>query len=433
MDTGRDEGALEPRRRVAADAGAAAVGGPDSSGQLVWALTLTTFLLWLGASSILPLLPKYLRYHGASDATIGAVMAAYFVAALAFQYLSGYLADRLGQRLVLLGGLLVYAIGSLGFLARFSPIGDIALRALQGAGAGAAEVASLAMVSAAVAVDRRGRAFGSIYGGQVGGMAIGPLVGSLVGVASMGVAFVAASGAALAAGIPVLASPRTRRPGLEGAVVVGGGSGLVLPSFNRALVGALMVAAAFGLVDGVYEACWTLLLDVRHAEDWQIGLSWTLFAVPFVAMARPGGWLADHLDRRWLAAGTLSVSIGLCALYPFLPSLVWLLALGGVEAVAMATALPSAQSLLTQSSPPWEVGRVQGLFSTAETGAVAIAAAAGGALFGIADWAPFVAGAGGAALFAAGLPLVWAPIVGRVVNLESHRGVVTRAAGVVSR
>ncbi|MBO0886374.1 MAG: MFS transporter, partial [Acidimicrobiales bacterium] len=153
------------------DAATGAVIGADSSDRLVWALALTTFLLWLGASSILPLLPKYLRFHGASDATVGAVMAAYFVAAVAFQYPSGYLSDRIGRRPVLLGGLLVYAIGSLGFLARFSPLGDIGLRALQGIGAGAAEVASLAMVSAAVALDRRGRAFGSIYGGQVAGMA----------------------------------------------------------------------------------------------------------------------------------------------------------------------------------------------------------------------------------------------------------------------
>lgn len=99
----------------------------------------------------------------------------------------------------------------------------------------------------------------------------------------------------------------------------------------------------------------------------------------------------------------------------------------------MATSLPAAQSLLTQSSMPSEVGRVQGLFSTAETAAVATAAAAAGALFGIALWAPFVAGAGAAAVLTAGIPFVWAPIAGRVAHLGSHPGTVTRAAGVVSR
>ena|GEM_PF-5932758 len=37
--------------------------------RLVRALALTTLLLWLGASCILPLLPEYLRRHGGSDTT----------------------------------------------------------------------------------------------------------------------------------------------------------------------------------------------------------------------------------------------------------------------------------------------------------------------------------------------------------------------------
>ncbi|HVX19720.1 MAG TPA: MFS transporter [Acidimicrobiales bacterium] len=421
---------------------------PDtpSVDRLVRALALTTLLLWVGASCILPLLPEYLRDRGGSDATVGLVMAAYFVAALLFQYPAGRLADRFGRRPVLLAGLAVYAAGSLGFLAGPAPAVDIVLRGLQGAGAGSAEVAALAMISGAVHLERRGRAFGSIYAAQLGGMAVGPLFGSLVGVGSMAVLFVAAGVAALVACLPALVGPSVAghddlapaaapaagaaagaaadgaAAAADGAtadgaadsaaaVVVGHSHGL--PALNRSLVGAVLAAAAFGLTIGVYESCWTLLLDLRHAQDWQIGLSWTLFAVPFVVMARPGGWLADHLDRRWLAVGALSVSVGLCALYPFLHSLTWLLLLGGLEALATAVSLPAAQSMLTQWSPASEAGRVQGLFSTAETGAIAVAAAAGGALFGLAAWAPFVAAAAGAAVLTAAVPFVWAPVAGR--------------------
>ena len=389
-------------------------GVAPSVDRLVRALALTTFVLWLGASTILPLLPEYLRGRGGSDAVVGLVMGAYFVAALLCQYPAGRLADRIGRRPILLGGLALYAAGSLGFLASPSPTVDIFLRALQGAGAGSAEVAALAMVSGAVALDRRGRAFGSIYGAQLGGMAIGPLVGSLVGVGSMDVLFVAAGAAGLVACLPAIVG--TSVAGQDAVDVAAadaapGHSGL--PALNRSLIGAVMAAAAFGLTIGVYESCWTLLLELRHAEDWEIGLSWTLFAVPFVVMARPGGWLADHLDRRRLAVGSLSVSIVLCALYPFLHSLFWLLVLGSLEALATAIALPAAQSMLTQYSASTETGRVQGLFSTAETGSIAIAAAAGGALFGLTAWAPFVAAAAGAAVLTAALPIVWAPVAGR--------------------
>jgi DHA1 family multidrug resistance protein-like MFS transporter len=389
-------------------------GVAPSVDRLVRALALTTFVLWLGASTVLPLLPEYLRGRGGSDAVVGLVMGAYFVAALLCQYPAGRLADRIGRRPILLGGLALYAAGSLGFLASPSPTVDIFLRALQGAGAGSAEVAALAMVSGAVALDRRGRAFGSIYGAQLGGMAIGPLVGSLVGVGSMDVLFAAAGAAGLVACLPAIVGTSVAGQDAVDVAAADATPGRTgLPALNRSLIGAVMAAAAFGLTIGVYESCWTLLLELRHAEDWEIGLSWTLFAVPFVVMARPGGWLADHLDRRRLAVGSLSVSIALCALYPFLHSLFWLLVLGSLEALATAIALPAAQSMLTQYSASTETGRVQGLFSTAETGSIAVAAAAGGALFGLTAWAPFVAAAAGAAVLTAALPIVWAPVAGR--------------------
>ena len=39
-------------------------------------------------------------------------------------------------------------------------------------------------------------------------------------------------------------------------------------------------------------------MDSRGAADWQIGLSWTLFALPFAAFSPIAGRLVDRLDRR---------------------------------------------------------------------------------------------------------------------------------------
>ena len=371
-------------------------------------------MLWLGASSILPLLPEYLRGRGGSDAVVGLVMGAYFVAALLCQYPAGRLADRIGRRPILLGGLALYAAGSLGFLASPSPTVDIFLRALQGAGAGSAEVAALAMVSGAVSLDRRGRAFGSIYGAQLGGMAIGPLVGSLVGVGSMDVLFVAAGAAGLVACLPaVIGTSVAGQDAVDAAAADATPGHTGLPALNRSLIGAVMAAAAFGLTIGVYESCWTLLLELRHAEDWEIGLSWTLFRCRSSSWPAPaGGWPTTSTGAGW-PSGRSRCRSSCAALYPFLHSLFWLLVLGSLEALATAIALPAAQSMLTQYSVSTETGRVQGLFSTAETGSIAIAAAAGGALFGLTAWAPFVAAAAGAAVLTAALPIVWAPVAGR--------------------
>ncbi|MGH9098471.1 MAG: MFS transporter, partial [Acidimicrobiales bacterium] len=183
-----------------------------SADRLVRGLSLAVFLQWFGASAIIPMLPEYIRHRGGTDSLAGLVMAAFFAAGVLSQYPSGRIADRLGRRPVLAAGLVIYAVASFGFLVPVGPATDIGLRALQGIGAGAAEVAALAMVSAAVAADRRGKAFASIYAGQVAGMAVGPLIGSLLGVDLMWTVFLAAGVTSLAACVPAVSVVEVRRP-----------------------------------------------------------------------------------------------------------------------------------------------------------------------------------------------------------------------------
>jgi MFS family permease len=391
--------------------------GDDRSSRLIRTLTLTVFLQWMGATAIVPMLPVYIRHLGGSDALAGVVMAAFFAAGVLSQYPIGRLADRIGRRPVLLAGLVTYSVASFSFLLPITATMAIGLRALQGVGAGAATVAALAMISGSVAVERRGRAFAAIYGGELAGMAVGPLVGSVVGVHDMWAMFLASGAAALAACGPALglrepdgvAEARTARTRADGTL-----RPLRRVRMNRSMTGALICGAALGLTTGVYDICWTLLLVARGASGWEIGISWTLFAVPFVLAAKPSGWLADHMDRRLLVLAGLGVSTLLCASYPFIHNVPALVLLGASEALGFAAALPAVQSLLTQGSAPSEVGRIQGLFATSQTACTAVSAAAAGAAFALASWLPFVAVAliGVAGLAAAAA--VWRSVPGRV-------------------
>jgi len=166
-------------------------------------------------------------------------------------------------------------------------------------------VAALAMVSGAVAVERRGRAFASIYGAQISGMAVGPLIGAIVGVHNMWPCSSAPASSASSRACPRCASssrPRRRR----------GGAIAPRPT-GRSLPGPRAVEPLDGRRHGGCRRPRPHHRDLRHLLDllmvsrgaagWEIGVSWTLFAVPFVVAARPSGWLADHMDRRYLVLG----------------------------------------------------------------------------------------------------------------------------------
>lgn len=405
--------------------------GLPASGEarrLVVALSATTLLLWIGASAILPLLPSYLREEGSSAALVGLIMSAYYLASVVTQYPAGRLADAVGVRAVIAGGLVVFAGGSLGFALASAPVAAIGFRALQGVGAGAVTVASAAAIGTFVPAGERGGSFGALYGSQMLALAVGPLVGSVVGATSMEVLFVAAAALSLAALAPVESALRRRaaaaareaaaepgRPAAGGPARRGERSRVHLEA-SGALVGVLVVFAATGLLAGVYETCWTLLLRLRHATSFEVGLSWTLFALPFAVLSVPAGRLADRLDRRLLALGALGSSAAFCALYPSLHVVGLLVGLGVVEAAGAVVGQPPAVLILAESVPGEAQGAAQGLVETARTAATALAAAMSGVLFGIGPEVPFGLVAG---LVALACVVVW----------RAWRGVGRGAAG----
>lgn len=420
---------------------------PRATRRLVAVLAAATLLQWTGASAVLPWLPIFLRRHGSGDALVGAVMAAFFAAGVLAQYLAGRVGDRFGHRPVLVAGLLGYGLASAGFLIPLSGVGYLVLRAAQGAAAGSAQVASLALVSRTVPRERRGRAFATVYGAELAGVAIGPLLGSAVGVSRMGWLFLTAATLASLACLPVLLArvpPAAAVPAVvlavvpaarvsSGAATMPGVPGPGTPAGpepdrdpqpvrgvdgrgirRRIMIGVLIAAVTGGLLTGVYEACWTLLLDLRGATTWQLGASWTMFALPFVVMAPVSGWLTDHWDRRWLVVLATVSSFGFAVLYPFVTDLSWLIGLGALESVGVALAVPAAQSLLADGTPAEASGAAQGTFAGVQTAAVAVSAGLSGGLFGIAAWLPFVVVAVVSAVLTVLLAVIWRPVPGRV-------------------
>lgn len=386
-------------------------GGHTALPKVVVALCAMEFLEWMGGGAIIPLLPTYLRQHGSSIALVGVVMGSYFAASMLTQYPLGRLADRLGPRPVILGGLALFVLGCVGFALVPGALAGIAFRALQGTGAGSATVAGAATIGYVVPSEERGAAFGALYASQTLALAIGPLVGSVIGTASMRWLFLAAALAAGSAALPALGylphdgphlgQPRQRR-------------GFAQRALSPGMLGATAVFVATGLLGGMYESCWSLLLHLRGASSIAIGLSWTLYCLPFAALSLSAGRLADRADRRTLAAVGICVSAVFACIYPLLHSVVLLVCVGCFEAVGAVLVTPAALSVLSSSVAHEDQGAAQGFIGTARTGATALAAAGCGALFALSPRLAFDVTGGVLALLAATVLVLWRQLPGRV-------------------
>lgn len=373
---------------------------------------LIVFIQWMGASLGLPLFPLFLRHRGGTPTMIGLIMASFFVAGLCTQFAIGHLSDRFGRRPILIIGLLSFGLASFFYALPLRADWFIVARVVQGASAGAIEVASLAAVASLFDESERGRAISRIFAAQLFGFAMGPLAGSTIGVNQLQWAFMATGIASCLASFRALRSDLGDRAQNDS----------VLPpiQWSSRIIGSLVAACAGGLMVGVYESCWSLLMTNHHASTFQIRLSWTFFCLPWVVLSPLGGYLADHANRKMVAiAGTVNGAVFM-AIYPHIHNNHVLLFLGALESVGTSLSMPSISSLLTQGAVDREFGRRQGLSTTSNTAALAGSAAISGTLFSVNPALPFTVVAICSMTLALSLPWWWRHAHGR----SAHKVVV---------
>lgn len=154
-------------------------------GNYIWLVVATVcvgaFMAALDASIVNVALPSLgLYYHAGS--TVGWVLISYLLTLATLLTLFGRVADMIGRKPLYTLGFLVFIIGSAACGAAFSMTMLIIARVFQAAGAAMLQANSVAIITAAVPKNMRGRAIGFQGSAQAIGLSVGPAVGgALIG------------------------------------------------------------------------------------------------------------------------------------------------------------------------------------------------------------------------------------------------------------
>jgi len=350
-----------------------------------------------GIGSLLPILPLYLRERGASYGLVGVIVGAALVAQAIGQWPAGLLAERIGPKTMMIGGLVVAAAASLTFIIPLPIEWLIVLRVVQGLGFAAVIPAQLAAVADVVPRASLGRAYGWVSGAQQAGYIGGPAIGGFLAVFGRWTVFAVTGAALLAAAAVITVTLRTSHRAHADAV-----PRLTLRGPSRARSAVIAVATlsiGLGLLIGIYDVIWSLYMRTRGASDPVVGLSFTLFALPLLVATPLAGWSSDRWDRRWLAAGSIVLGSLMSPIYPNLTSIPAILFVGLFEGALWAFTTPSMNSFLMDAVADRRA-EAQGIVGTALSTATAVGSLVGGALFALGVAIPFLAAAGAGVVFA---------------------------------
>jgi len=357
----------------------------------------------LGLFMVLPLLALYAPdLAGATPILIGLALGIYGLSQALLQIPFGWLSDRIGRKPVIVGGLLLFALGSLVAAMADSVTGLIVGRALQGAGAIASTV--MALVADLTRDEQRTKAM-AIVGASIGlaftlALIVGPLVASFSGLS--GVFYFTVALALLGIAIVLFMIPSPLAPG---RAEIGPRTSLVVRSLRdsdlmRLNVGVFILhftlMAAFLVIPGLLEGG----LGMSRDSHWQVYLAVVLLSLlgvlPLMRLAERGG-----RPRQAFAAGILLLVLALALLaLVSAPLSIWLgLWLFFMGFNYLEATLPS---LVSKTVFPGGKGTALGIYSTSQFLGTFVGGAAGGVV--IQSW-------GSAALLLACLALAVAWLV----------------------
>ncbi|WP_219825886.1 MFS transporter [Nonomuraea typhae] len=325
----------------------------------LWPLYAAGFTTAFGAHGIAANLGGFSEDAVTSLLVLGALLALYDGAEVVLKPVFGSLADRIGGKPVLLGGLIAFAAASALYAVADSPGWLWAARLGQGAAASAFSPSASAMVARLTPAAGHGRAFGGYGFSKSIGYTLGPLLGGvLVQVGGLRLLFAVMAGCAVAVALwavfavpAVPPLPRARQTLADLARRLADRSFLAPTAALAAATAALSVGVGFLPVSGAAAGLGTVATGAAVS----VLAATAALVQPWAGRALDSGRLTT---RAGLLTGLLVTAAGLAA--ATVPGLTGVLAAAALVGAGTGLITPLGFAALAASTPPERMGQTMG-------------------------------------------------------------------------
>jgi MFS family permease len=342
-------------------------------------ICLATGCFYLSFYFILPVMPLYVAGLGGTSSQIGLIIGLFAAMAMLMRPPAGWLIDTRGTRPILLAGMAIFMLASLGYIAARGVQPILALRVFHGIGMGLFPTAATVVIAELAPPARRGEAMGWFGITNSLGLIVGPVLGPVVA-AHLGfpALFLLAAGvAALGLGC-VYCVPAGRRP--------------IRPSrpptpedfFSRAAMLPSLILLLLYIPYGMVVAFIPLVAQARGLDN--PGLFYAVFAVPMLLVRAKAGEISDRRGRVAVILPGMIVTALSFVVLGVSTGPAGVLAGGAVLGLGFGSAQPALMALTTDRVAPAERGKAMGTFYTAWELGIASGAASAGWLLNIADF-----------------------------------------------
>ncbi len=333
---------------------------------------------------VYPLLPALQERLGLSTSALGLLSGIGFLASVIGQLGLAPRSDRWAPATLLTIGTVGMAVSMFVTAAASSYAVLLAGRVLAGIAFGVFFPVARGVVVRDREVAGYGRALSRLSAAEFAGLVVGPFGGSLIASAADAPTALVVGGVATAlVALPLARAGHRWPPGAPGGEAAPGAA--PAPARPRldllrqpGMASAVLMVVGVMVMVGVYDTIWARYLTDIGASQSMIGLSFALFAVPYMAATAPAGWFIDRLGPSMAASWGFIGLVASLVTYGVIRDPWAATAVSFAEAGAQAVTGPAGQAAVAAAAPPGRSAEAQGTsaaIGTVAAGAVSVAAA----------------------------------------------------------